>query len=181
MSPAIPGTVRVAPSSREPAHDQDHVHAERHDRDDPGEAVVGDHDEDDQEKADDPGDPPLVDGVLPQRRPHGPLLHDAEGRRKGTGPEHEGQVAGLFHGGAAQLDLPPLTDLGADHRGAHHVVVEDDGDPLADVPAGDAAEVRPPARVSPNCTMGMLYCWSRVGADADSSWSPARKAVRSRT
>jgi hypothetical protein len=32
-----------------------------------------------------------------------------------------------------QLDLAPLPDLAPDHRRTHHVVVQHDGDPLADV------------------------------------------------
>jgi hypothetical protein len=86
---------------------------------------------------------PGIDGVLPQRRSNRPLLHDLQGSRQGTGTKDQSQVPGLLHGGVGKLDLTRGSDPVTDDGCAHDLAVQDDGQELPHVGAGDLGETPP--------------------------------------
>src|SRR5690606_30948950 len=85
-----------------------------------------------------------ADGVRTKARTNLALLDDLERRRQRTGPERERQVLRLLERPSAQLNPSLPFDPALNHRRpALHLVVEDDGHVIADVPAGFLAEPPP--------------------------------------
>ena len=72
----------------------------------------------------------------------GALLDDGERRRQRAGAQQQGQLVGLLRGEVAGDDAAAAEDRLADDRRADHLVVEHDGERLADVLAGGGAEAR---------------------------------------
>ncbi len=84
------------------------------------------------------------------------------GSGQGSGPEHDGQVRGLFGGeGPGDLGFAPADAL-LDHRGGIDVVVQDDGQALLHVFGGDLVEEPGPLGVKIQGNIGLV----EIGFDA---------------
>ena len=124
------------------AHGVQQVECERRDGEDAAQGVVAHHDQDDEQRADEPGEEAGPDRVGAEARAHLPRLHDHERDGERAGLERQGQVLGLLQGLAAEGDAAVALDAALDdRRAALHPAVEDDGHEVADVPAGALAEL----------------------------------------
>ena len=105
-----------------------------------GQAVVDQHEEHDQAEADDAGAEAIGEGLLAEGR--GELVEAVYGERQGQRAvfEHGGEVLGV--GDVADAgDLAAAGDLALDGGRLDDLVVEDDGEVLADVRSGVGGEV----------------------------------------
>ena len=145
--PATPGSVSVALEQGHQREQEQQVHEHRQVRDDAGHLVIEEHEANDQHDADHGAHAALLDGVLAQRRADQLLVRGADRRGQRAGAQHDHQVLGLFQGvvvgaGATQRDLAvAAADLGLDHGGALHAVVEHDGHAALHVATRELAEL----------------------------------------
>ena len=123
----------------------------------PGQLVVDDHEDHDGQDGHQPGDEALADRVGAEGRADRPFFEVADPGRKRAGLEDDDQVVGLFDREAA-LDDAAVADAGVDVGGRLDLVVEDDGQVLADVGPGDLLEAarrrrRSAGRRRPGCSI----------------------------
>ena len=132
-TPAMPGSVSVALSIDK--HAEDHGDVDRHgDIGEQAEQAVGDEHEDDHHGGADVGtDLALGDRVGAEAGADRALLDDGERRRQRAGAQQDGEVVGALHGEIAGNLPGTAEDRLADHRRRDHLVVEHDGEGLADI------------------------------------------------
>ncbi len=123
---------------------EEDVHGQTDHGEHAGEAVVADHDEDHQQRAEDAGRDALADRVGAQRRTDGALLQHLERHREGAGLEGEREVLRLLDRLVAEGDLPAAIDPRVDHgRAALDAAVKHDRHEIAGMTSSLGAE---PAR-----------------------------------
>ena len=105
------------------------------------EAVADDHEDGDADGRHDRGDDAGADRVGAEARADRALLDDGQLGRQRAGAQQDGEVVGALHGEAAADLAGAAEDRLADHRRRDHLVVEHDGEGLADILAGDVAEL----------------------------------------
>ncbi len=123
------------------AEQDDDVEEEGDDGVDPGDLVEDDHEGHDGDDGHEPGHEALADGVGAEGRADRPLLEVLDAGRQRAGLEDDDEVVG-FLGREPAADDAALGpgDAVLDDRGRLDLLVEDDGDLLADVGAGDLLE-----------------------------------------
>ena len=75
----------------------------------------------------------LLDRILAEAGTDGALLDDGQRRRQRAGAQQDREIVGALHGEAAGDLARAAEDRLADHRRRDHLVVEHDGERLADV------------------------------------------------
>ena len=98
------------------------------------------HEDDDQDGADIGGALAGIDRILAEARADGALLDHGQRRRQRAGAQQDREIVGRLHGETAG-DLPGAAgDRFADDRRRNHLVVEHDGERLADILLGGLGE-----------------------------------------
>ncbi len=129
----MPGSVSVGVEQRQ--HAEDHSDVDRHCDvgEDAEQSVSGDHEHDHHSRADIRGDLALVDRILAEAGADDALLDRRQLRRQGAGAQQDRQIVGALHGEAAG-NLPRAAEDRLTNDGRRdHLVVEHDGEGLADV------------------------------------------------
>ena len=116
-------------------HAKDHRDVDRHrDVGEQAEQAVGrEHEDDDHGRAHVGRQLALLDRVLAEARADGAFLDDGQRRRQRAGAQQNGEVVRALDGEVAGNLARAAEDRLADHRGRDHLVVEHDGERLADV------------------------------------------------
>ena len=105
----------------------------------------------------------LLDRILAEARADGALLDDGERRRQRAGAQQDREVVGALDGEAAGDLAGAAEDRLADHRRRDHLVVEHDGERLADILLRHLGELRAPDVLKRKMTIGSLVRWSKPG------------------
>ena len=129
---------------RQHGHQHQHIHPQRNAGKNAEQHVVPAHEDRDGQHAPDHTVDAALDIVRPQARADGEFLDDLHGRSQRTSAQQQRSIV-RFHGGHAARYLHAATgNLGADHRGRHHLALalleQDDGHALVDVLTCDLAE-----------------------------------------
>ena len=125
---------------RQDRHYEDDVESQGHVGDDPGDAVVDNHEQGHQHHADEGGGLALHDGIAAQGGADRAVFDDLHRGRQAAGAQHDGQVLGLFLGSAAGDDAVAAGDSALDDRRGVDRFIQHDGQALADVFAGHVRE-----------------------------------------
>ena len=125
---------------RQDRHYEDDVESQGHVSDDPGDAVVDNHEQGHQHHADEGGGLALHDGIAAQGGADRAVFDDLHRGRQAAGAQHDGQVLGLFLGSAAGDDAVAAGDPALDDRRGVDRFIQHDGQALADVFAGHVRE-----------------------------------------
>ncbi len=131
--PAMPGSVSVALEHRQHAEDHGDVDRDRDIGEQPEQAVGREHEDDDERRAGISGVLARLDRILAEAGPDGALLDDGQRRRQRAGAQQDGEIVRRLNG-EIPGNLPRAAeDRLADHRCRDHLVVEHDGERLADI------------------------------------------------
>src|SRR5690606_15679627 len=113
------------------------------------------------------GDLTARDRILAERRPDRTLFDDLERSRQRAGPEHQGKVPRLLERRVPELDLAALPDAALHDGRAVHLIVQDDGDLLADGPAGGLFKGAPAPPVQLEGDDGLVGLLAATGGRVD--------------
>ena len=125
---------------RQHAEDHGDVDGDRDIGEQPEQAVGREHEDDDQRRAGIGGVLAGVDRILAEAGTDRALLDDGERRRQRAGAQQDGEIVGLLNGEIAGNLPGAAEDRLADHRRRDHLVVEHDGERLADIGLGRFGE-----------------------------------------
>ena len=123
------------------------VHGEREIGEYPEGAIGRQHVDDDEDGADIGRALAGIDRILAEARTHGALLDDGQFRRQRAGAQQNGEIIRLLDGEIAGNLAGAAGDRAEDARRRNHLVVEHDGEGLADILAGHLAELLAAANV----------------------------------
>ncbi len=123
------------------AKDQPDIDDKRDIGENPESAVAEEHEDQHQREGHDTGDLARLDTVCAELRPDGPLFEELKPGRQGPRAQQNRQIGGFFDSEPARNDAGPARDMALDHRRANDLVIQHDGERIANICGGVITEL----------------------------------------